>query len=312
MARNIKRELYYLGRVFNPKYSPYSRLNLKHYFQYFKNKFFGEILACKEKPVQFSPRNDFELHMLSQGGNLWMSICSLKAFLYHSGLCPKIMIHSDGTIDEKSASILRSKFSGLEVISRKEADDYIYNLPDLLDKVKKFRRTKNNLLLKLIDIPLLAKGKKIMIMGDDVLFYSKPQEIIDFVESRTSYDALASENHGQCELGVNEAYLSKYKLTERRADFINSDCLLFKRECINSISINEYFENSLMDENFYLLEMAGLSCILAQCNFAFLPLEKYHIKGPITEKTVFKHFTSPRRQDLFAYGIDEARKRWKV
>ena len=156
-----------------------------------------------------------------------MLICSLKSFLHHSGLCPKIVIHSDGTIDERSAGILKSKFSGLEVIPRKTADDYIYNMPDLSEKAKNLRRTKNNLLLKLIDIPLLAKGKKIMIIGDDVLFYSKPQEIVDFVEDKLPYGVLVSENHGQCELGVNEEYLSKYKLIDRRADFINSDFLRY-------------------------------------------------------------------------------------
>ncbi len=311
MVRNIKRELYYAGRVFNHKYSPYSKLNFRHYFQYFKNRYWGDFLAAKEKPVRFSLQPDFELHILSQKGNLWMLICCLKAFLFHSNLRPKIVIHSDGTVDEKMIGVLKDKFSGLEVISRKTADEYVYNLSDLSEKAKKMRRTGSNLLLKLTDIPLLAQASKVMILGDDVLFYSKPQEVIDFVEDKTSYQALVSENHGRCELGVTEEYLLKHRLIERRADFINSDFLLFDKECITADLINEYFENSVMDANFYLLEMAGLSCILGQVNFNFLPLSKYHIKGPITENTVFKHFTSPRRQDLFAYGIDEARKRIK-
>lgn len=308
MFKRIKKEWYYFSRVINPKYSPECRLSFRCYLGYIKNRFFGNYLAAGVPALSFVPRSDFELHILSQKGNLWMSIWSLRSFLFHSGLKPKIIIHSDGTIDEKQAKVLKEKFSGLEVIPREKADSYIFSRLDISDKVKKLRRTKNNLLLKLIDIPLLSRGKKIMIMGDDVFFYSKPQEIIDFVEGRTSYGALASENHGRCELGVNEEYLSKYKLTDRRADFINSDLLLFDQGSITPASINEYFDSSLMDENFYLLEMAGLSCILAQSNFSFLPLDKYHIKGPITKKTVMKHFTSPRRQDLFAYGIDAARK----
>ena len=307
ISKCIKREWYYFSRVINPKYSPACKLSLKCYFRYIKNKFFGNYLATRVAPFVFSPQSDFELHILSQKGNLWMAVWSLNSFLFHSGLRPKIVIHSDGTIDKKSAKVLKEKFSGLEIISREEADEYIFNRPDISEKVKKMRRTKNNLLLKLIDIPLLSQGKKTMIMGDDVLFYSRPQEIIDFIEGKTSYAALVSENHGRCELGVNESYLSKHKLIERRTDFINSDLLLFDEGCVTPAAINEYFENSVKDENFYLLEMAGLSCVLAQSNFSFLPLDRYHIKGSITEKTVVKHFTSPRRQDLFAYGIDVSR-----
>lgn len=312
MFKRIKKEWHYFRKVIDPKYSPVCRLSLKCYFRYIKNNFFGDYLAARVSPYIFSPQSDFELHILSQKGNLWMSIWSLRSFLYHSGLRPKIVIHSDGTIDGKSARILQEKFSGLEVISREKADNYIFSRSDISEKVKKLRRAKNNLLLKLIDIPLLSHGKKTMIMGDDVLFYSKPKEIIDFIEGRVSYAVLASKDDGPSELGVNEGYLSKYKLIERGADFINSDLLLFNTECVTAVSINEYFDNSLMDENFYFLEMAGLSCILAQSNFSFLPLDKYHIKGPVTEKTVMKHFTSPRRQDLYAYGIDMARKNIKA
>ena len=266
-------------------------------------------MASGVKPCRFSPNNDFELHMLTQGGNLWMTIWSLKSFIFHSGLFPKIIIHDDGSIDGRTIRILKEKFSGLEVISREKADGLILNRSDLSDKVKKMRRTKNNLLLKLIDIPLLSCGRKIMITGDDLFYFSKPKEIIDFVSGEISnYSVLASKNDGNYDMGVKEEYLERYKLKDKKADFINSDLLLFDEGCITPASINEYFENSIMDENFYFLEMAGLSCILAQSNFSFLPIDTYHIKGPVSEKTVMKHFTSPRRQEFFAYGIDLARK----
>lgn len=305
----LRRELYYILRLFSPKYSPNSRLNFRHYLQYFKNKFFGDFLAAREKPVVFTPEDDFEIHILSQKGNAWMLINCLKSFIHHSGLCPKIIIHSDGSIDEEMDGILKNKFSGLEVVPRFWADDFIYSNPELSDKVKRLRKTKNNLLLKLIDIPMTAKAEKILITGDDIMFYSKPQEIIDFVRGRSSWDAIVSRDDGNYDMRLKKEHIQKYNLFKKEADYINSDFLLFKRELITVNDINEYFDNTLADENFYLLEMAGLASILAKGNIAFFPLKKYHIKGPITAETIFKHYTSPRRQELFAYGIDEARKK---
>jgi len=42
-------------------------------------------------------------------------------------------------------------------------------------------------------------------------------------------------------------------------------------------------------------------------NVGSLLCGKYIIKGGIKENTVIKHFTSPRRHEMYAYGIDKAR-----
>lgn len=240
-----------------------------------------------------------------------MTIWSLKSFIFYSELCPKIIIHNDGSIDEKAIRILKEKFSGLEVISRHEADDFVFNRSSLSERIKKFRRSNNILLMRIIDIPLLSHGNKIMIMGDDVLFYRKPQEIVNFVNEKSHHKAVASQNDGSCNLGVTDKYLDKYKLKEKKADFLNPDVLVYDKDCITADMIEEYFENTIMGADYYFMELAGFACMIGQNDFYFLPLATYHIKGPVSGKTVMKHFTSPRRQELYAYGIDMIRKKIK-
>ncbi len=304
MFKRIKIEWYFIRRVLNPKYSPECRLNFRCYFNYFKNRFFGNIMASWVEPCEFSPNKDFELHILSQGGNLWMTIWSLKSFVFHSQLCPKIIIHNDGSIDERAVRILKEKFSGLEVISRQEADDLVFNRSSFSERVKKFRRSNNNLLLRIIDIPLLSRGSKIMILGDDVLFFKRPREIVNFVNEKSHHKAIASQNDNACNLGITEEYCDKYKLKERRADLMNPDVLVYDKDCITDNMIEEYFENTIMGTDYYFMELAGFACMIGQNNFSYLPIDTYHIKGPVSENTVMKHFTNPRRQDFFAYGID--------
>ncbi len=237
-----------------------------------------------------------------------MTIWSLKSFIFHSELCPKIIIHNDGTIGTRAVRILKEKFSGLEVISRQEADDLVFNRSSLSERVKKFRRSNNNLLLRIVDIPLLSRGSKIMVLGDDVLFFKRPQEIIDFVNEKSHHKAVASQNEGRCNLGVTDEYLAKYRLKEKKADFLNPDVLIYDKDCITVEMIEEYFENTIMGADYYFMELSGFACMIGQNNFSFLPIAAYHIKGPVSENTVMKHFTGPRRQDFFAYGIDMARR----
>lgn len=266
---------------------------------------------AKKAPIYaYTPNDDFELHMLSQAGNLWALINSIRSFLIHSKLYPKIVIHSDGSMDEKMIFVLKSKFSNLEVITPEQAEKLIdkLNIPEIS---RKRRKSKNIFLMRFIDIPYLSRGKKVMVMGDDILFYRQPQEIIDFVKGKTPYDAIASKCDGTMSLGVDDYYINKYKLIEKKADSVNADLILFDKDSFNLDGIAEYFEHTLMDENYYFMEMAGFASIIAQGNLGFLPIDKYQIKGVIRQDTVMKHFTSPRRHEFYAYGIDLARKSLK-
>ncbi|MDP3792316.1 MAG: hypothetical protein Q8Q89_01160 [bacterium] len=306
ILKRIKVESYLISRLLNPKYSPACRFNFKCYMRYFKNRFLGDFLVSRIKPIYFSPRPDFELHMLSQGGNLWISVCSIRSFLCQSKLCPKIVIHDDGSMSEKSIGILKNKFSGLEVITRKEADDLIFNKLGLPDKIKESRKSRNNLILRVVDFPLLSRANKIMIMGDDILFFKRPQEIIDFVEGRSPYQSLISEQSGDYDLGMDEYYASKYQLIKKRVGYMNADLIVFERNIFTVDKILEFFEHSIKGPDYYFSEMAAMGSIISQSNFNFLPKDKYHIKSAVNENTVAKHFTGPRRQDYFAYGIDLA------
>ncbi len=311
MAATFKKEIFYLSRLLNPKITPACGYDLRCLFRYIKNRYFGDIMAKKVPIYAYTSNNDFELHMLSQKGNLWALINAIGSFLFHSKLCPKIVIHSDGSMDEKMIFVLKSKFSNLEVITPEKAEELIdkLNIPEIN---KKYRKSTNIFLMRFVDISYLSRGKKVMVMGDDILFFKQPQEIIDFVEDKTSYDAIASKCDGTMSLGVDDYYLNKYKLIEKEANRVNADLFLFNKNSFNLDGISEYFEHTLMDENYYFMEMAGFASILTQGNLGFLPINKYQIKGIVNQDTVMKHFTSPRRHEFYAYGIDKARQAIKT
>jgi hypothetical protein len=53
--------------------------------------------------------------------------------------------------------------------------------------------------------------------------------------------------------------------------------------------------------------MSGWVSLIAQTNFLILPLDKYVIKGKPEGGIISKHFTGPRRHEMYAYGIDKVR-----
>lgn len=302
MFKRLKLELFYIKRLLQEGYGP------SYWWPYFKNRFFGDILASRVPPVSCKPRSDFAVHILSQKHALWMLIWVIKSFLYYSKLCPQIIIHDEGSFDAKTVKLLESKFSNLKIVTRQEADRKIMSRTDLTDAFKKYRNAGNNILLKLTDIILLSEAKKIMVLDNDILFLGTPTEIIDFVEGRSLYDALITEG-SRMNIGIKDDYAAKYKIYEQKADFVNTGIVLFNKEVFSVKKLFEYFDNTLLDPHDYFIEAAGYSCLLAQCNFGLLPGDKYKVKGIPQDNDVIKHFTSARRYELYAYGIDMIRKK---
>lgn len=299
MFKRIKRELFYIREIFRYKYSFISLIN------YLKNRFFGSFFLEDIKKFNCQMDNDFELHTLCQKRDTPMLTWSLSSFLHHSGLCPKIVVHDDGTLTGESAGFLKNKFSNLEVVFRAEADEIINNMPGLSEKLIEYRKLGHNLILKLVDIYLLSKSSVIMVLDSDVLFFNTPEEIINFiVNNENNYDSLISTHDGSYDLRVSDNYLASYDLVNKKASYMNSGIILFKKDKLTIDKLLEYFDNCLREPADYFVEMAGWGSIIAQTRYHLLPLDKYIIKGKTKTDTIAKHFTGPRRHEFYIYGID--------
>ena len=301
MLNRLKEEVFFLKRLAQEGFGP------ADFWRYFKNRFFGNFLLSLLQPVYHQSQDNFELHLLFQKKDLWMLVWALNSFLYHSGLYPKIIVHDDGSISDRAAKLLESKFSNLKVLAKVKADKMVTELIPGNKNILEYRQAGHKLILKLIDIFLLNSGK-VMVLDSDVLFFKKPDEIIDFVKNRSKFEALVSMQNSSYDLMVKDEYFRGHRLLEKKAGFINSGIMLFKREKLSLDQLEEFLENTRRPKNDYWVEMSGWASMLSQLNFAFLPLERYVIKGRPNDQTVAKHFTNPRRYELYAYGIDAVRK----
>ncbi len=231
---------------------------------------------------------------------------NLRSFLQFSGLAPEIVIHDDGSIDEASARLFESKFSNLVVLRRAEADQRIAALADVPPRVMAARDGANIMALAFTDPFLLAQHSVEMVMDNDLLFFAPPREIIDFVRGHIGKQALATHFKKGTDLGVRSEYAVRHLRIEREADKLISGIVIFRPRAFTRNQFDEYFEN-VLDLNGHTVEQSGWASLFAQTDSGWLDERRYPVKGMPAEETVCKHFTTPRRYELYAYGIDHVR-----
>ncbi|OGN33167.1 MAG: hypothetical protein A3I39_03005 [Candidatus Yanofskybacteria bacterium RIFCSPLOWO2_02_FULL_47_9b] len=300
LFKKIKTDVYLVKRLFESGEG-------KYFFSYCKNRYFGSFLAARFPKYEGGHIDeDFEVHVLCQRAMLWPLVVCLRSFLHHSGLCPRIIVHIDD-FDEGSIALLENKFSNVRVFRWDEATKAIDKIPDISDKIKKIRFGPNILATKLTDDYLLSKSKYVMVIGSDVLFYSKPSEIIDFVGGRSGYDAIGSYDLHDMPILIDEEFKKRLKINEQGLNHLNSDLIIFDKTKMLHHWFTEYFDHILDPEN-YFVDSAGFSVLYARLKWKFLEHDRYRIKGDVDHATVAKHFTGPRRWQLYSWGIDLARK----
>ena len=299
----VKDELFFARRMIQYGYGPRS------WYRYIKNKFFPVFLIKRAKPIVSNHIDDFEWHILSHKIGLWMTYWTIRSFMGQSGLVPWIIVHDDGTIDTETARMFESKFSNVKVLLRKEANELFAKLT-LPDVIKRARQSKNFYILMFLDHFFLSNSRRVMVSDNDVLFFGRPREIIDFMAGRTSADAIycGGWDDGRNTLPVDDAYEKKYADILDHAARLNSGLLIFDKTKIKLENVVEYLEHAT-DLDDHLIEQSGWGMILSQVPHTFFPEATYRLRGGVEPPVIFKHFTKPRRHEFFAYGIDEARKR---
>ncbi|OGN01233.1 MAG: hypothetical protein A3B91_03150 [Candidatus Yanofskybacteria bacterium RIFCSPHIGHO2_02_FULL_41_29] len=311
MVKNFKRikvELFYLKHLIERGYGP------RYWWPYFKNRFFGNYLFSRLPCFDYVPDPDFELHTICSrhGQGLWMFAWMLRSFLFHSKLKPVVVIHDDGTIDKATEKLILSKFPNVKVMFRDETTKRILEMPGIPEIIKKSRLECHFFFDKLTNIIVFSKAKKVIASDSDILYYKEPTEVVDFISGKTDYDAMVQRHIGDeldFFLQMDDFYTQKYNLKENKAALLNGGYIVINKDKFTVSQFSEYLEHTKRPLNDYFIEMEGWTCLFAQVNYKFLSTERYAIKGFLGDNMVMKHYTSPRRHEMFAYGIDMARKR---
>ncbi len=126
--------------------------------------------------------DDVSVHMLVSSRTWDAGLLSAVSLESSSGRSWQFFFHDDGTLDERVVERILQRLPDARVVRRAEADERARNFlaghPKCLE-----HRAKHNLFLKFFDFAAWASGDRFIVLDSDVIFFRRPPEIMDWVES---------------------------------------------------------------------------------------------------------------------------------
>ena len=268
------------------------------YYFYYKQIYRKRILFSK--PIICNNGSEFEVHIVTSQKDFLDAIWCLKTFYHYSGLRPKLVIHEDGTLSANGIKMFLKHFVNCRIIRRRDADEDMKHLLANYKYSKKNRLNKDFFCaLKLFDGFYYASTDKLLLLDSDILFFKKPNEMIEYIEEGTPF--------------FNSDYQNAYVIPVRELNkILGVDILprvnaglmfLRKGYYISNLNfIENYFEkmkNVIQPRDINRHEQTLNAILLSKCKAVRLN-ENYQIsKTLITDKTICHHFVNDGSRDNF-------------
>jgi len=129
-----------------------------------------------KRPISAVP-----IHLLASKHDWKMALWMLASFHDTSGRNWPVVLHEDGSMGETEISIFRRLFPEIRLITRLEADAAMLQILQNYPRCAEYRRKMPHG-LKAFDIPYFCESDRFLMFDPDVLFFQRPQEILDWVD----------------------------------------------------------------------------------------------------------------------------------
>ncbi|MEE1945148.1 hypothetical protein VRU48_08515 [Pedobacter sp. KR3-3] len=204
MIKKIIKKIRYELQFTNTDY--YARFSDKFNKNYYQRKLRNRI--DKLPPIALDTANAVcTICMLANHRNFTESMAALYSFCFWEKRV-HLHYHEDGSLSEQEILKLREKFQGITIFRRKEQNELVsayLNARGLTYSAK--LREQFVFALRLFDMLIEKKSKYVMQCDSDVLFFKRPDEILNIV---------ATNSHNGCyNLDVDNVYTFKKDVLEK-------------------------------------------------------------------------------------------------
>lgn len=157
------------------------------------NRYYAEqfpLAIYGSRPVPCGETRGYEVHILTRESDRTMAFWALKSFYHQLGERPPLVVHDGGSLSEDSIRLFEEHFPGCTVIRANQADvdswlrESLQSLP--LCELWRFR-CEFQLAKKLFDFPCFSTEPFIVGLDSDILFFSKPSEILECASASTPF-----------------------------------------------------------------------------------------------------------------------------
>lgn len=288
--KDLKREFYITRRAFFER-----KIGFRYiYYRFIKGP---SILGWKkpiETPVVYE---DLAVHILVCARDLVMTLWSLVSFYQKSGVVGKLYIHSDGSLKEKHFRILRRLLPSAEIILPEDFEKEFAAM-DVQEWIKKFRTEQDVVFLKkLVDPNYTSDEPYIFVIDPDLWWMDVCKEVQMVMEGKDDHAHMMASDQ------VNKVWFTNDEELPDELSYFNGGMIFYKKDQLDFDRLAEFFSRIDMNKKQLFIGQSGHAYSLN--NLLPLPLDEYVVRGPISEKTRVKHYTSPERERFFTIGVPE-------
>lgn len=212
-------------------------------------------------------------------------------------------VHDDGSLTSGDLDRLAAALGEIEAIPRREADGQVEERLGTRPALREARR-RNPLILKLLDVPLLAGGDELAFCDSDVLFLRPFRDLFRFPEPETGAVFMADRQNAY---SLRSWHLLRHRLSLPRQ--VNTGVLLFRTGGLDLDLLEWYLARPEMSFAPVWVEQTAWALLAgrAPCRLYDPGQIAFPGKGSPADPVAL-HFVSPLRQ-LLEPALRQARDR---
>jgi len=242
---------------------------------------------------------DFEVHSLLGRRHVGMCLWSIKSLLHFAGKQYRIILHDDGSLTEKNIRQLEHHLVNVKVIRKFDADGQVAGMLKSYPEALGYRfgtlaqtewgRRLSVFSLKLLDFNLLATAAKILVLDTDVLFFSRPNEIIRWAEDPASSECLYCYDEYR-PVRNHAGRLTGFDRKSEPQCYFNSGLICLTRSAFNLPVFNEWIaKNKGRVDTAYTFEQQAYN-YLVHCTDSHSPLPAVYSFNYNDSNCIATHF----------------------
>ncbi len=138
-------------------------------------------MAGWKNPNAKHPLQPVAVHVFTGREQFRLARWMLASWFAWTGRNWEVVLHDDGTLDRSETACYLQAFTKSRLVERAEADDRMATALAPFPLCRQYR-VRHPLARKIFDVPVFAEQERIILLDADVLFFSKPAEMLRWVD----------------------------------------------------------------------------------------------------------------------------------